>query len=121
MPERAGDEAGAVTAEAAVVVPVLALLSVGLAWLVTLGVTHARVVDAAREAARVVARGESQAAGAALAHRVGPSGSRVVVSADSDVVVVTVRAPARVPGGLFGFLPDVTLHAQAVAAKEPGW
>jgi hypothetical protein len=119
--ERAEGEAGAVTAEAAVVVPMLALLTVGLAWLVTLGVTHVRVVDAAREAARVVARGESEAAGAALARRVGPPESRVVVSADNDVVVVTVRAPAKGPGGLFAFLPDVTLHAQAVAAKEPGW
>ena len=117
---RAPQEVGAVTAEAAVVVPVLAIVTVGLAWMVTVGVTHARVVDAAREAARVVARGESPANGSMLARRVGPAGSRAVVSSDGDTVVVTVTAPVRGPGGLFAFLPALDLHAQAVAAKEPG-
>jgi hypothetical protein len=112
-------EAGAVAAEAAVVVPVLALVTVGLAWLVTLGVSHGRVVDAAREAARVVARGESAATGAALARRVGPAGTRAVVSGDGGTVVVTVTAPVRAPGGIFGFLPPVDLHAQAVSFREP--
>lgn len=115
-----GRESGAVTAETAVVVPVLALLTVGLAWLVTLGVTHVRVVDAAREAARVVARGEPAAAGTALARRVGPAGTRVAVSGDGGTVVVTVTAPVQGPGGLFAFLPGLDVHAQAVAAKEPG-
>lgn len=119
--ERADEERGAVTAEAAVVVPMLVLVTMGLAWLVSLGVTHVRVVDAAREGARVVARGESPAAGSALAQRVGPDGSRAVVSTVGDTVVVTVRAPVKGPGGIFGFLPAVDLHAQAVAAKEPGW
>jgi len=113
-------DGGAVTAETAVVVPVLMLLSVGLAWLVTIGVTHARVVDAAREAARVVARGESPAAGSALARRVGPDGTRVAVSGDGGTVVVTAVAPVQGPGGLFAFLPAFDVHAQAVAAKEPG-
>ncbi len=113
-------EVGAVTAEAAVVLPVLALITVGLAWLVTIGVTHVRVVDAAREAARVVARGETTAAGSALARRVGPVGTRVVVTGDGGAIVVTVTAPVRGPGGLFSFLPGLDVHAQAVAAKEPG-
>lgn len=113
-------EAGAVTAEAAVVVPVLVLLTVGLSWLVTIGVSHARVVDAAREAARVVARGESPATGSALARRVGPHGTRVAVSGDGGTVVVTAVAPVHGPGGLFGFLPAFDVHAQAVAAREPG-
>lgn len=117
--ERPGQQ-GAVTAETAVVAPVLALFTVGLAWLVTIGVVHARVVDAAREAARAVARGESVAAGTALARRAGPEGTRVVVSTDGGLVVVTTTAPVRGPGGLFGFLPAFTVHAQAVAAPEPG-
>jgi hypothetical protein len=35
---------------------------------------------------------------------------------------VTARAAGEVagPGGLFGFLPAVTVHADAVAALEPG-
>jgi hypothetical protein len=113
-------EVGAVTAEAAVVVPVLMLLTLGLSWLVTLGVAHARVVDAAREAARVVARGEAPSAGSALARRVGPEGTRVAVSDDESAVVVTAVAPVRGPGGLFAFLPAFDVHAQAVAAREPG-
>ncbi len=39
--------------------PVLVLVTAALAWLVALGVAQVRVVDAARETARAIARGES--------------------------------------------------------------
>ena len=69
------DERGAVTAETAVVLPMIAVFAVGLAWLVSLGVVEVRAQDAAREAARVVARGESVAAGTAYARRVATPGA----------------------------------------------
>ncbi len=115
---RRSDEAGTVTAEAAVVMPVVLLFAIGLAWLVSLGVTHVRAVDAARETARSVARGESVESGSAVGRRVATPGSAVQVERGRRLVVVTVRSPVRGPGGLFGFLPTFDVHAQAVAVRE---
>jgi Flp pilus assembly protein TadG len=112
------DERGAVTAETAVVLPMIAVFAVGLAWLVSLGVVQVRAQDAAREAARVVARGESVAAGTAYARRVATSGADVSVARDGATVVVTVRAPVEGPGGFFRFLPGYTVQARSVAAVE---
>jgi Flp pilus assembly protein TadG len=112
------DERGAVTAEAAVVLPLLAVFSVGLAWLVSLGVAQVRVQDAAREAARVIARGESPAAGTSAAQKVAPRGATVTVHSGGDTVDVGVTAAVRGPGGFFSFLPEVDVHADSVAALE---
>lgn len=113
------DESGAVTAEAAMVLPMLAVFTLGLAWLVSIGVTQVRAIDAARETVRVVARGEDPADGVALGRRVAPAGSSVQVQRGPDTVVVRLSAPVRGPGGFFAFLPEFTVHAEAVAAQEP--
>lgn len=114
------NEVGAVTAEAAVVLPVLVVLALGLAWLVALGGTQVRALDAARETARAVARGEDQATSVDLGEQVATSGARVAVHDEGKTVEVTVDAPVRGPGGIFGFLPSYHARASAVAAKEPG-
>lgn len=114
------DEVGAVTAEAAVVLPVLVVFALGLAWLVALGGTQVRALDAARETARAVARGEDQGASVGLGRRVATSGARIAVHDEGETVEVTVDAPVRGPGGIFGFLPTYHARASAVAAKEPG-
>ncbi|WP_310961517.1 pilus assembly protein [Nocardioides terrisoli] len=111
-------ESGAVTAETAVVLPILAVFTVGMAWLVSLGVAQVRVQDAAREAARVIARGDTTSTGVSYARRVAPTGSKVVVENGTGTVVVTVRAPVRGPRGVFAFLPEFDVHAQSVAARE---
>ena len=113
------DEVGAVTAEAAVVLPVLVLFALGLAWLVTLGATQVRALDAARETARAVARGEGAEAGVGLGRRVATSGARITVRDEGETILVTVDAPVRGPGGLFAFLPTYHARATAVAAEEP--
>lgn len=114
------DQAGAVTAEAAVVLPVMIVLALGLAWLVALGATQVRALDAARETARAAARGEDAATGIALGRRVATPGAQITVRDDGDTVEVTVDAEVRGPGGIFAFLPGYHAHATAVAAKEPG-
>ena len=119
MPRRRG-EAGAVTAEAAMALPVLVLFALALAWLVALGATEVRALDAARETARAVARGEDRSASIGLGERVGTSGSRIVVRDEGETISVTVVAPVRGPGGIFGFLPAYDVTATAVAAQEPG-
>jgi Flp pilus assembly protein TadG len=113
------DETGAVTAEAAAVLPVLMLFALGLAWLVALGGTQVRALDAARETARAVARGEDSGVSLGLGRQVAPAGARISVHDEGQTVSVTVDAPVRGPGGIFGFLPTYHAHATAVAAQEP--
>lgn len=54
-PER--PEPGMVTAETAVLLPLLAVVMMVSLWVVILGYTQVRLVDAARDVARLVARG----------------------------------------------------------------
>jgi TadE-like protein len=117
-PIRRRDQRGAVTAETAMVLPVLVALTFALVWLVSLAVTQVRVVDAARETARAAAREDSGGRAVDLGRRVAPRGSTFQVSRNGDDVVVHVAATVRGPGGLFGFLPSPRLGATAVAAKE---
>ena len=85
------------------------VLSVGA----VVGVTaHVRCVDAAREAARLSARGDDARAAKAVAE-VGPSGATSTMSRDGETVTVQVRAPVAL-------LPGLTVSATAVAAVEPG-
>ena len=111
-------ERGAVTAEAAMVLPVLVAATLGLVWLLALATTQVRVTDAAREVARAAARDESPAAASALGARVAPAGARIDVHSRGATVEVRVEADVAGPGGLFRFLPSVTVDAEAVAARE---
>jgi hypothetical protein len=70
-----------------------------------------RCVDAAREAARLAARGDRTVAVDA-ARRVGPSGASVDLRDDGDFVVATVRAQSPLWLG-------IPITAEAVAAREP--
>ena len=115
---RARPERGAVTAETVMVLPLLAALALGLAWLLSFAATQVRVVDAAREVARAVARDEGRDASVALGRRVAPRGSRFAVRDEGGTVVVRVRCSVDGPQGLFAFLPEVEVQAEAVAAKE---
>ena len=100
------------------VLPLLAAVALGLAWLIALAATQVRVVDAAREVARASARDEAHGTAIGLGERVAPRGSTITVLQQGDVVVVRVRSGVRGPGGLLGFLPSVQVHAEAVAARE---
>ena len=68
------------TAELALVLPLLVAVTVGLVWLLAVGAAQVRTVDAARETARAVARGDDQAAAVARGKRVAPPGSTVTVA-----------------------------------------
>ncbi|KAA2262466.1 pilus assembly protein [Solihabitans fulvus] len=110
--ERGGDR-GAVTVEAAVALGALAFaLVLGLLGLQAI-LGELRCTDAAREAARLVARGEQSRAAAAVA-QIGPKGAELTVATDGDTVRAEVRAE---PVG--GLLPGVHLRAEAYAVIEP--
>lgn len=116
---RGPGEKGAVTAETVMVIPVLLAVALGLAWVLSLVATQIRVVDAAREVARALARDEPRAAATALGRRVAPEGATIAVHEGGGLVRVTVTARADGPGGLFAFVSFVEVDGEAVAAKEP--
>lgn len=111
-------DSGSVTAETAVVLPVLVALTLGLVWLLGLGVAQLRVVDAARETARALAREEPSAEAVDLGRRVAPTGAEFSITEEQGVVRVQVVAEVTPAAGLLGFLPAVEVDAEAVAAKE---
>ncbi|MHA7650152.1 TadE family type IV pilus minor pilin [Mycobacterium sp. ML4] len=71
-----------------------------------------RCVDAAREAARLAARGDQRNA-QATARRIAPAGARIQLRHDGGFLVATVVAHSKL-------LPALDIRAQAVAAVEPG-
>jgi hypothetical protein len=74
--------------------------------------TQVRCVDSSREAARLAARGDENAAAQAV-RRGGPTGAELVLHRDGGFVVARVTA-RPVP------LPGFTVAAASVAAIEPG-
>lgn len=109
---------GAATAELVMTLPMLVAVTLGLVWLLALGAAQVRTVDAARETARALARGDDRGQAVARGTTVGPAGTRIVVEQTGQEVVATATAAVHGPGGLFSFLPGVTLRASAVAAQE---
>jgi hypothetical protein len=108
----ADGDRGAVTVEAA-----LALCSLAVFLVVAVGAIAAaggsiRCVDAARELARLAARGEVDR-GRTVAAQLAPSGARLALRAEGDLVVAEVTADVLHP------LP-VRIGSRAVAALEPG-
>ncbi len=111
-------ERGAVTAELALALPLLLAITVLMVWLLAAGAGQVRAVDAARETARALARGDDRSAALAVGRRVAPDGATVDVRREPGRVVVRVRAAVPGPGGLLRLLPDVALSAEAVAIDE---
>ncbi|MFJ4713194.1 TadE family type IV pilus minor pilin [Streptomyces sp. NPDC088785] len=106
-------DGGFVTAEAAVVLPVLVAFTMALVWALVAASDQIRCVDAARTGARAVARQEPEDAAVAATREAAPRGARVEVRRESGLVRVTVLARAAGPGPL-----GVELRAEAVAATE---
>jgi Flp pilus assembly protein TadG len=106
-----------VTAEAALVLPVLAAVTLALIWMLGLAVTQMRVTDAAREAARAVARGDPQVEAERAALTAAP-GADVRIETRGDRVRVVVVREVRAPGELLGHLGAARLAASAEAMLE---
>lgn len=112
-----GSDAGYVTAEAAVVVPVLVVLTAMLLWGLTAAAAQIRCVDAARAGARAAARSEPPPAALAAASAAAPRGAAVSLRRDGDLVRVRVTARSLGPGRLAGAL-SLTVAADAAALAE---
>jgi hypothetical protein len=97
----------AAIAFAAIVVAVVLCLGALLA-----ASTQVRCVDAAREAARLTARGDQSNAMSA-AERIAPPAADIAVRNEGDRVIAVVTARSAL-------LPLLDLRAEAVAVLEPG-
>jgi Flp pilus assembly protein TadG len=117
-PRRLRDSAGSVTAEMAVLLPTLVLVAATLAWLVGLGVAQVQCVDAARDAARALARAEPDHVAMDLARQAAPDGAHVRLNEVDGVVEVEVSYRATPPGGLLGSVAALDLRATAVTPAE---
>ncbi len=114
-------DTGYVTAETAVVLPVLALLLAVALWAIAVAAAHVRVVDAARDGARAAARGETDDAVVAAVEAAAPPGADVDVRRAGGSVTVIVRArigPATGVAGPLGAIPAPEVAATAVARSE---
>ncbi|MGW6278942.1 TadE family type IV pilus minor pilin [Kribbella sp. NPDC055071] len=109
---------GAVTAELAITLPVLlSLLLLGI-WSIGLVVLNIQCIDAARDVARAVARGESPDEAKAIGHRTIPAATITITRAGPDIHVTVTAQPAHNPP-LLGPLTPTHLSAEATLQAEP--
>ncbi|WP_078598838.1 TadE family type IV pilus minor pilin [Streptomyces davaonensis] len=110
---RRGGDRGFVTAESAVVLPVLVMFAMALVWGLLVVAAQIQCVDAARTGARAAARQDPADQVVAVTREAAPSGAKVTVSRAGDQVRVLVVAK---PPALRGLPFEV--REEAVAAAE---
>jgi Flp pilus assembly protein TadG len=110
-------DGGSVTAETAVVLPVVVVMLLAATWAVGVVVTHIRCLDAARDVARAVARGEPPDEARRIGERSAPAGASVDVTRDGDDVTAVVRA--RLDWPLVGSVREVRVEESATVQVEP--
>lgn len=116
-PERT--QRGAVTAEVAIALPVLlTLLFLGI-WLIGVVTTNIRCIDAARDVARAVARGESAEAAQELGRRTAPANATITITRTDADIHVTVTATPNRNAPLLAALPTTPITAEATVQSEP--
>ncbi|MFE9449070.1 TadE family type IV pilus minor pilin [Streptomyces sp. NPDC006739] len=101
------------TAEAAVVLPVLVAFTLALVWALLVVAARIQCLDAARTGARAAARQDPADSVVAVAREAAPRGAKVTVGREGDQVRVTVVARPPVLGGL-----PFEVREEAVASAE---
>ena len=108
-----GRDAGFVTAEAAVALPVLVVFTMGLVWALLAVAVQIQCVDAARAGARAAARQDPYDMAVAAARQAAPQGAKITIRREGDVVRVRVTAETAGPS-----LLALRLQQEAVALSE---
>ncbi|WP_432944420.1 TadE family type IV pilus minor pilin [Kribbella sp. CA-253562] len=108
------------TAELALLFPVLMATIVAGVWAVGLVITNIRCIDAARDVARAVARGETEDTARTIGRRAAPKDATIDILTTNGEVQVTVKADRDLDWPLFAALPTIPLTAQATLQTEPG-
>jgi hypothetical protein len=114
--EQGGDEQGYVTAETALLLPIIFGIGYALALVVLLAADQIRCADAAWEAARALARGAPAAQLSGIAGRYAPSGAHASSWAEDGSFTVEV---ARDQSVVSRFLPSIRISATATVPCEP--
>lgn len=109
---RSSADLGSVTVEAALALTVLVVVLVSCLAGIGCVLSELRCADAAREAARLAARGDDAGARAAVGE-LAPSGAVLELAGTGDLISANVSVSA-----LGGTLPGVRIRAMAVAARE---
>lgn len=111
---RCRGDRGAVTVEAAIgMVALVAVLAMALAGFAAV-TDQLRCVAAAREVARLAARGEPERAEEVVS-RIAPRGARWELRTEAGGITAVVHA-----GPVRGVLPGIRLRGEAFAVPEPG-
>ncbi|MFF5496344.1 TadE family type IV pilus minor pilin [Streptomyces aquilus] len=113
--ERGRTDRGFVTAESAVVLPVLVMFATALVWGLLVVAAQIQCVDAARTGARAAAREDPADAVVEVARGAAPRGAKVTVSREETQVRVVVVAKPPVLHGL-----PFEVREEAVASVEGG-
>ena len=107
---RPAGDSGMVTVEAAIALTAfITVLGMALGA-ISAAIDQLRCTDAAREAARLTARGEPDEATAAARH-IAPEDATIHITTDGEEIHVSVTATTAFPG--------LHLHADAYAITEP--
>ncbi len=108
------NDRGATTVETALALASFVLVLAVALYGMAATADQVRCVDAAREAARLAARGETDQKAKEVAHRIAPPNAEITIAREGDHIKVTVEASP--PGDL---LPGLHLTAAAFAMTEP--
>lgn len=108
-------ERGAATAELVTALPLLVVVTWVMVWLVSLGSAQAELVDAARETARALARGDAEPVAIARGRDAAPEGTSIEVVREGAVLHVVARVDVAAPVATFGLM---VAHEHAEAATE---
>ena len=107
-------DSGTVTVEAAIALGAFVTVLALALGAISAAIDQLRCIDAAREAARLVARGEADRA-RVVALDIAPSSANVAITVrGDDTIQVDVRASP-----VNGLLPGLQLHGVAHAIAEP--
>ncbi|OKI87075.1 hypothetical protein AMK11_13325 [Streptomyces sp. CB02414] len=108
------------TAETAVVLPVLVVFAMALVWGLLVVAAQIQCVDAARTGARAAARQDPADAVAEVTREAAPRGARVTVSREGDRVrVVVVAEPPALRGLPFEVREEAVASVERTAGGEP--
>jgi hypothetical protein len=118
--ERAADQ-GFVTAESAMVLPVLVMFAMALVWGLLVVAAQIQCVDAARAGARAAARQDPADAVVQVARDTAPRDAQVAVTREGDRVrVVVVAKPPALHGLPFEVREEAVALAEETVTVEAG-
>ncbi len=113
-------DGGFVTAETAVVLPVLVVFAMALVWGLLVVAAQIQCVDAARTGARAAARQDPDGAVVELAREAAPRGARVTVAREAGLVrVVVVAEPPALHGLPFEVREEAVASVERAVGAEP--